>query len=196
MDTSRLLSSDKTGIGFGRGRGRGMVLDSVKNRKQAAVTSHALSSFIASMSGAFDLRLLERDVRAAEKVIAELDTRHHVCEHSLWAETADTETGAMIGASDAVTSEQYDNDVAFSSSSAEEHQRPSSASACADTADDADDDASCAEIPGDSERLEVRLFDCVSYLRTEYSYCMYCGCAFDDQSDLQTNCPGEARAAH
>ena len=34
------------------------------------------------------------------------------------------------------------------------------------------------------------------YLRTEHIYCVWCGIAFSDLDDLNTNCPGNSRDDH
>ena len=44
--------------------------------------------------------------------------------------------------------------------------------------------------------LFFRLEDVTAYLRSEHCYCIWCGCQFDSQDDLQNQCPGNTRAAH
>ena len=44
--------------------------------------------------------------------------------------------------------------------------------------------------------IDIKLLDCLAYLREEYFYCLYCGCTFDDEDDLRANCPGEFRIDH
>uniref|UniRef100_A0A0K0FA31 G patch domain-containing protein 11 n=1 Tax=Strongyloides venezuelensis TaxID=75913 RepID=A0A0K0FA31_STRVS len=51
------------------------------------------------------------------------------------------------------------------------------------------------------ERLtEDEIFDCleniVNYLREQYFYCIYCGCTFEDEDDLKSQCPGVTREKH
>lgn len=35
-----------------------------------------------------------------------------------------------------------------------------------------------------------------SPLPTPNSYCIWCGCAYDDKADLEANCPGEDEDSH
>ncbi|CAK5275744.1 unnamed protein product [Mycena citricolor] len=43
-----------------------------------------------------------------------------------------------------------------------------------------------------SDRLKIVL----SYLRTSYSYCFWCGCQYENAEDLASSCPGEDEDAH
>lgn len=53
------------------------------------------------------------------------------------------------------------------------------------------DERCTPENDAESQRFTIeRLHSCVSYLRQEYFYCLFCGCSFEDASDLSANCPG------
>eukprot|EP00602_Paraphysomonas_sp_CaronLab_P009790 CAMPEP_0185027174 /NCGR_PEP_ID=MMETSP1103-20130426/11954_1 /TAXON_ID=36769 /ORGANISM="Paraphysomonas bandaiensis, Strain Caron Lab Isolate" /LENGTH=203 /DNA_ID=CAMNT_0027561051 /DNA_START=95 /DNA_END=706 /DNA_ORIENTATION=+ len=41
-------------------------------------------------------------------------------------------------------------------------------------------------------RLEL----CITYLRSTYKYCIYCGCDFDTWEDMDNSCPGPLRNDH
>lgn len=43
-----------------------------------------------------------------------------------------------------------------------------------------------------SQRLPLTL----QYLRDEYSYCFFCGCAYDNQEALTAECPGLSEEDH
>lgn len=57
------------------------------------------------------------------------------------------------------------------------------------SSDDDDDEASEFE---PSEMLEVL----TSYLRKIHKYCIWCGTSYDDEDDLQSNCPGNTADDH
>lgn len=42
------------------------------------------------------------------------------------------------------------------------------------------------------DRLELVL----DYLRGRYAYCFWCGTQYDNQEDMEANCPGEDEEAH
>mmetsp|Transcript_38504 Transcript_38504/g.49722 ORF Transcript_38504/g.49722 Transcript_38504/m.49722 type:complete len:332 (+) Transcript_38504:26-1021(+) len=42
----------------------------------------------------------------------------------------------------------------------------------------------------------TKLSYATDYLRREYHYCIYCGCQYNDEKDLETNCPGKADDDH
>ncbi|GMR58097.1 hypothetical protein PMAYCL1PPCAC_28292, partial [Pristionchus mayeri] len=46
------------------------------------------------------------------------------------------------------------------------------------------------------ELLEERLEQITVYLRSVHSYCVWCGCAFVNEADLDGGCPGPARDVH
>lgn len=41
-----------------------------------------------------------------------------------------------------------------------------------------------------------RLAEAAEYLRSRYSYCIYCGCKFEDPEDMGENCPGIEESDH
>ncbi len=43
---------------------------------------------------------------------------------------------------------------------------------------------------------EMQLKQTMLYLRSVYRYCIYCGCSFDTEEDMENDCPGEAREDH
>ena len=43
-----------------------------------------------------------------------------------------------------------------------------------------------------SEQLEML----TDYLRRSHLYCVWCGCAYNDEDDLRENCPGATREDH
>ncbi|GAA5880276.1 hypothetical protein JCM16303_003876 [Sporobolomyces ruberrimus] len=44
--------------------------------------------------------------------------------------------------------------------------------------------------------VETRLALTLAYLRHHYHYCFYCGCQYNDQKDLEENCPGTEEEDH
>ena len=48
----------------------------------------------------------------------------------------------------------------------------------------------------DLDTLSRHLQKMMNYLRTTYFYCIYCGCSYDNESDLIANCPGLNRDEH
>ncbi|GAA6040911.1 hypothetical protein JCM8097_003183 [Rhodosporidiobolus ruineniae] len=47
-----------------------------------------------------------------------------------------------------------------------------------------------------STDVQTRLGLTLAYLRTKYHYCLWCGCAYDDATDLEANCPGTEEEQH
>lgn len=43
---------------------------------------------------------------------------------------------------------------------------------------------------------EMQLKQTILYLRSVYRYCIYCGCGFDTEQEMDNECPGEAREDH
>lgn len=48
----------------------------------------------------------------------------------------------------------------------------------------------------DIDVLSMHLQKMIEYLRSAYFYCIYCGCEYNDEQDLATNCPGWMRNVH
>ena len=48
----------------------------------------------------------------------------------------------------------------------------------------------------DLDTLDLHLRKMIGYLRATYSYCIYCGCSYNDENDLIANCPGVSREEH
>lgn len=46
------------------------------------------------------------------------------------------------------------------------------------------------------EDEEQRLSDLLCYLRQKHHYCLYCGCAFCNRVDMESNCPGLLESDH
>lgn len=44
--------------------------------------------------------------------------------------------------------------------------------------------------------LPTRVGLLLSYLRSEYHYCFWCGCQYTSQEELSAECPGEGEADH
>ena len=53
------------------------------------------------------------------------------------------------------------------------------------------DDEDC-----DVDVLTAHLGRMIEYLRTTYHYCIYCGCTYNDDDDMNANCPGWGRDVH
>ena len=52
-----------------------------------------------------------------------------------------------------------------------------------------DDDCDVEVLTGCLEKM-------IRYLRSTYFYCIYCGCAYEDEVDMNMNCPGWGRDVH
>mgnify|MGYP000378932387 FL=1 len=52
-----------------------------------------------------------------------------------------------------------------------------------------DDDCDVEVLTGCLEKM-------IRYLRSTYFYCIYCGCTYDDEVDMNMNCPGWGRDVH
>ncbi|XP_015592305.1 G patch domain-containing protein 11 [Cephus cinctus] len=61
-----------------------------------------------------------------------------------------------------------------------------------ETDNDEDEEVQEQEELAASEKLEIL----TKYLRDKYSYCLWCGAAYDDEDDLRDNCPGTTRDDH
>jgi curved DNA-binding protein CbpA len=46
------------------------------------------------------------------------------------------------------------------------------------------------------EDPKQRLEDCIGYLRQNYFHCVFCGTSYNDEKDLNKNCPGAFEADH
>lgn len=42
----------------------------------------------------------------------------------------------------------------------------------------------------------IQLNQLILYLRTQYRYCLYCGCAFESDKEMDEACPGDQRGDH
>jgi len=63
----------------------------------------------------------------------------------------------------------------------------------ADNEDDNDDViANCNNMghKGSDGVSNIRLMDCLIYLRHMHCYCLFCGTSYSDEMDLVQNCPG------
>ena len=51
---------------------------------------------------------------------------------------------------------------------------------------------------GDDGQVSVgeRLDAVIGHLRAKHHYCLWCGCAFDGERDLEANCPGPSEGDH
>jgi hypothetical protein len=71
-----------------------------------------------------------------------------------------------------------------------------------DNNDDDDDgvanvnDHNSNEESGSDGISEVRLIDCLMYLRQVHCYCLFCGTSYSDEIDLIQNCPGVEEDEH
>ncbi|KAK0175993.1 hypothetical protein PV328_000174 [Microctonus aethiopoides] len=63
----------------------------------------------------------------------------------------------------------------------------------ADSEDENDDDDADAEV---NIPTEIKLDTITKYLRKQYAYCIWCGASYDNQEDLNDNCPGNTRGDH
>ncbi|XP_002731571.3 G patch domain-containing protein 11-like [Saccoglossus kowalevskii] len=52
------------------------------------------------------------------------------------------------------------------------------------------------EEPVDDISVEEKLCTLTNYLRKQYLYCVWCGTAYNDEKDLNENCPGDTAKAH
>ncbi|CAM9217898.1 unnamed protein product, partial [Discosporangium mesarthrocarpum] len=48
----------------------------------------------------------------------------------------------------------------------------------------------------DAMELVEKLAACLEYLRCVHQFCLYCGCAYADEEDLASSCPGPSREDH
>jgi len=68
--------------------------------------------------------------------------------------------------------------------------------------DDDDDDAANINDHNNNKESrsdgisEIRLIDCLMYLRQVHCYCLFCGTSYSDEIDLIQNCPGVEEDEH
>jgi hypothetical protein len=48
----------------------------------------------------------------------------------------------------------------------------------------------------DLNRVSANLTEVLTYLRTNYNYCFYCGVKYESEEDLDSNCPGIEEELH
>jgi hypothetical protein len=133
-----------------------------------------LATFQSSVHAQQEAVKVHRLLKKAGKAIFELDSRHEVREHALWPlelrSSPPLEEGGEAG-----------------EAGGGQHVGSSHIHGTVD--DNNDDD-------GETDDPVLRLTRSLRYLRERYSYCMFCGCQFDDDEDLTANCPGPTEEDH
>lgn len=127
----------------------------------------------------FAQRKALKALRSAWSSIEQLDERSGKPSDALWAKLValhpPPEEGAPAGAAAAVRAAED-----------EVHEQHAPAGASAGTDEVAGDTGGQAGQLTLAEQVDVAL----KYLRSEYNYCVFCGCQYADEADMLGNCPG------
>ncbi|XP_059154910.1 G patch domain-containing protein 11-like [Physella acuta] len=141
-------------------------------KRQKAVEKQK-ETFVGRMSERFSEKHVERDLRTAQRACLQLDQEQGLTEPEepfFWpAVTLLTKE----------EEEKSDDDVDEKNCESES------------------DEDEITECPAYLEFSEAERLEIVTrYLRNVYSYCLWCGTKYDDNKDLEANCPGNSFQAH
>ena len=146
-------------------------------------------NFISNISGKFSQRALEKDIHRAQRVIQLLDEKADVARNELWpkeiklVQTISDVDGSMDTGHGAIwVMGTHEND----------HGKGGYWQAEEVTEEQGKEQSG----NGDEVLTADKLILCLEYLRTRYFYCLYCGCAYNDQEDLVKFCPGMTAEDH
>lgn len=165
------------------GIGKEKSIQEIHKRFQNKLLQHQESmislevGFRQSMKHVQECKQLCRDVMQAEKIIEHLDQREVIERHALWPrlERDEDEVGEHCSGGDDGGGEVGTTGTV--------HQ---------DTGDEVSIIDGVDDFPTLLLKLETRLV----YLRATHTYCLYCGCSFEDFEDMTSNCDGPLRDDH
>jgi hypothetical protein len=159
-----------------RGLGKEKSIEQLQTRFKEKLIRHQAnmasleSDFRQSLKYIQECKQMRGDVIRAEKIIEQLDQRFDIDSHSLWPRPI-----VVDEAEHSITVEEHDVD------GIPERQ-----------AEGEDDDINSVDYPTLLQKLETR----ITYLRSTHTYCLYCGCSFEDFDDMCDNCDGPMRDDH
>ncbi|XP_047105707.1 G patch domain-containing protein 11-like [Schistocerca piceifrons] len=160
------------------GLGREAALKEIKEQKlaiKARLLKHRnqlndIESYRSQMTRKMEERQNEADLRKSQRICEQLDKRKDIdipAEPWFWPDGWSQE-------------EENESD--------EEEEEEEECDG-----DEEEEEESSEEITFQTpEKLEIITL----YLRRTYHYCIWCGTEFDDEKDMQQNCPGSTRADH
>ena len=165
----------KLGLGVKEGvlRKRKELLE--KRRLTSEEKRKVEATFRTTVSRKVSQKALGIDVDKAQRSIQFLDEKASVRRHELWprdgnAHMATESSECMV-----------DRGLYYSD----------------DGHDGGDNDDDDDDIQQEEEELNAdKLVACLEYLRRRYFYCLYCGCAYNDDKDLANSCPGALSDDH
>ena len=185
------IKIDPLDVGRNEKTGLGVKEEALRKEKESVQRQkltneeklRAERNFITSMSCKISQKALEKDIHKAQRIIKVLDEKVGIAQNEFWPREA--------------------KEIDASSNGADEPDAGHSEVWMMAHFEDADDGQRRFEEAGsDQEQCKDellsadRLMECLEYLRTKHSYCLYCGCAFDDDEDLLRHCPGKTADDH
>ncbi|KAK0167369.1 hypothetical protein PV327_004776 [Microctonus hyperodae] len=135
-------------------------------------------------------QLMEIDLVKSQKVCEELDIKSNVTQPiESWYWPTVTKVKELPDDDDS-DNEQMNKNKNLNNEDIEDEDQEECSRMKKDDDDDDDDDAE-VDIP-----TEIKLDTIIKYLRKQYAYCIWCGASYDNQEDLNDNCPGNTRGDH
>ncbi|KAK3919661.1 G patch domain-containing protein 11 [Frankliniella fusca] len=170
-----------------KGLGRAAAIEEIKESKRLFRAKRQESSksgevsveqFRARMRQKSDQRLTEIDLFKSQKACHQLDTEGG------FTEPAESWFWPRLKKPEKKPGDGFGEDQAEVPPSGAQDSAPTT---CHEDSDDEEDDEFEA-----SEKLEML----TKYLRCTYNYCTWCCVKFDDEKDMQSECPGPTRDDH
>jgi hypothetical protein len=183
------------------------VEDALKQKQQQTVQRDQMAAHFQSNVQAQQVTLkVQRLLKKAGKVVLELDSREGIPQHDLWppefcetrpASGSSGDVAGGHGSEEVAVGEEYfaiytDDDGPPTGSNRNRLATHHSSS----TALGGASSGSTTEVGGVQVDPGPQLEASLTYLRSNYSYCMYCGCQYENQADLLASCPGLTEDDH
>ncbi|KAJ3348931.1 G patch domain-containing protein 11 [Allomyces javanicus] len=196
------LHAGRTGIGVKTAEDLAVEQEA----KRVKLLQEAQGSFRDWRSTRFQEKMLESDIKKCRKICYELDSKQDLLTHThLWplsvqplpetpvslplpdpdADTGDTEP--VVAPLETIV-EDGDEEPGHV-----ELVRPDASDP---TADDGPIPRTAEAITFEGLSLDMQLATLIEYLRTTHRYCIYCGCQYDAQDEMDESCPGATRDDH
>lgn len=177
-----------------QGLGRAAAIEEVKKAKRlyrakkqelAKGTEVSIEQFRARLKQKSDQRLVEIDLFKSQKSCHQLDTKEGYTEPAeswFWPKIKSSKKKKADSDEDGDDAEEQGSSKLHSGRGDPEEEEE-------EEKEEEDDDEDEFET---SEKLEML----TKYLRSSYNYCIWCCVKFDDEKDMQSDCPGSTRDDH
>lgn len=182
------IRDKRTGLGIeSTAEKRRKTIPLPKTAAQIGGTKQDLASFIANSRAKYDATKADSILRQARRTLEELDRRQGIESSVLWLDPAEIEARRWRRIRARRMGEPVSDDEG---EELEGDRRPAA------TEEVVDDAIKTSRDQWLTLDVHARLAQTLNHLRTEHHYCLWCGCAYNDDADLDENCPGEDEDAH